>query len=222
MRLWQLLLMGDDGVAPSNFTLFASSSSSDSATITTPTGIMDGDVAVLVDYSYSGSGIPTAVTPSGYSNKANELHVTAEPNKQRVMVSTKVLTTSDAGVVLTGMAVNTSSRKRLFIFRHVDGLSSISASAVTATSGDGSDPAAAAATYTGLSGSSITLGIVACLFVSSPSSPSFSPTPTGSSVSGPLNVYYLLTDSGDPGSVSVDQGGTGQRSQNILLNLEVS
>lgn len=217
MRIWQLLLMGDDAVAGGDFVLVASVAST-GTTITIPTGIIqDEDIAVLVDRGFGFSGVPTAVTPSGFSQKAN----VAAPASQRVVVSTKILTTGDAGATVTGMASD-NSRKRLLIFRRVDGATTITGSTVTSVYSDSTDPAAASASYAGLSGSSITLGILASGFTTSPTSPSFSPTETGVAAAGELRVYYLLTYTGDPGSVSVDQGNSSSRNQNILLNLEVT
>lgn len=203
-------------IASSDLILFASSSST-GTTITVPTGIANNDIAVLVDRGFGFSGVPTAVTPSGYTSRAN----VAAPASQRVMVTTKILTTADDSATVTGMASD-NSRKRLMIFRRVGGATTITGSAVTSVYSDSTDPAAASASYTGLSGSSITLGILAVGFTTTPTSPSFSPTETGVLAAGELRVYYLLTYAGDPGSVSVDQGNSSARNQNILLNLEVS
>lgn len=202
-----------------DLTLFAVGSSS-GTTVTVPTGIANGDLAVLVDRGYLISGTPTAVTPSGYTSRAN---VAATDGNQRVVVTTKILTTADSGATVTGMSSD-DSRKILMVFRHVSGIATVTASTVTSTYSNASDPSAASASYTGLSNSSITLGILAAGFTATISSPSFSPTETGFEVRGNnLRAYYLLTDAGsNPGSVSVDQGNSGARNQNILLNLEVS
>lgn len=205
-------------IASSDLILFASSSST-GTTITVPTGIADGDLAVLVDRGYLITGTAAAVTPSGYTSRAN---VAATDGNQRVVVTTKILTTADDSATVTGMSSD-DTRKILLVFRLVGGITTITASAVTSTYAGSADPAAASASYTGLSNSSITLGILAAGFTFTISTPSFSPTETGYEVRGNnLRAYYLLTYTGDPGSVSVDQGNSGFRNQNILLNFEVS
>jgi len=200
--------------------LFASATSS-GTTVTVPTGIADEDVGVLVDRGYGISGAPTAVTPSGYTTPTGG-NVPAPDGNQRVVISYKSLTTADSGATVTGMASD-DTRKIYMVFRRAAGVATITPSAVTSTYSNGTDPAAASASYTGLSGSSVTLGILASSFVTTIVSPSFSPTETGVLTRGNnLRVYYLLTATGDPGSVSVDQGDSGPRNQNILLNLELT
>lgn len=85
--------------------------------------IRAGDIGIYFDYCRQGGGpIPTAVTPSGHSNKIN-----SSGGFARAMVSTKVLTGSEgtiAGMVTTATSVN---RKTYLVFRPVDPVSTITA-----------------------------------------------------------------------------------------------
>lgn len=202
---------------PATLQLFASNTSS-SSTITVPASVADGDVAVLIDRG-SAIGVPSAVTPAGYTLQAS----VSGGSFMRVTVLTKVLSSSDAGATVTGMNAS-NDRKVMLVFRRSPVVATVAASAITSATSAGSNPAAAAASYTGVSGSSATIGIVACLTTDSISGATFSPTATGAVSSDThLTVNYLLTASGDPGSCSVDQGDSGGNEHiNVLLNLALS
>lgn len=82
------------------------------ATIVLPSVISRGDLIILIDGAWNVAGIPTAITPTGFTNIANDglgIH--------RAMLSYKVATGSEAGATVTGMSGDSINRKIAKVFR---------------------------------------------------------------------------------------------------------
>jgi hypothetical protein len=101
----------DDAGGVSSVT-FVNSASSTGSTITIPADAAAGDIAVLYDLAQMSSGLPTLVTPSGWTNRVN-----STINTTRSAVATKVLVGGDPGLSITGMDGNSSDKKMIVVFR---------------------------------------------------------------------------------------------------------
>lgn len=203
--------------------VFFASTTSTSDTITLPTGILDGDLGVLVDAASNRSADPdpALVTPSGYTNRADSLYNVV--TRTRLAIHTKPLSPSDSGAVITGMNAVRTDRKAYLVFRRAPTFSTLSASTLVKQESD-ANPSAATADYSGVSGTSITLGVVSTYGETGAlTGQTFSPTPDGSvNVSSDLEVYYLITETVGPSSPSVDQGDGGSNNQNFLINFRLT
>lgn len=85
--------------------------SSSSAAITVPSGVQAGDLLVLQDFALHSGGVPTAVTPTGWTNIVDTSGTPA-----RLMISYKLADGSEGGTSVTGMG-DASNMKCLYIFR---------------------------------------------------------------------------------------------------------
>jgi hypothetical protein len=95
----------------------ATSAVSSAATITQPAGIEPGDLLLLLQFAINSSGLPTAVTPAGYSNIINS---TTGATNVRFMLSHKPAVGNEDSVAITGMNGNNHNSKVLAVFRGYD------------------------------------------------------------------------------------------------------
>lgn len=103
------------GVTSNTISLFASATSNTS-TITVPSGVEAGDFMVLFDIAF-GATSPALVTPSGFT-----AIIDSTGSNGRIATSRKqVLSSADAGTTLTGMNGATSNNKILLVFRGTSG-----------------------------------------------------------------------------------------------------
>jgi len=91
---------------------FVTSTNSEATTITAPATVNAGDLLVLFDLAL-GILIPTAVTPTGFTNVANF----ASSSALRGMVSYKIAVGTEDGATITGMDGQSNERKQLLQFR---------------------------------------------------------------------------------------------------------
>jgi hypothetical protein len=90
------------------------SATSAASTITLPGGILASDLIVLLDYATNSSGLPTSVTPVGFTNLTNTPQT---GGIRRVMVSAKIADGTEGGTSITGMNGTSQNRKGCLIFR---------------------------------------------------------------------------------------------------------
>jgi len=103
------------GVTSNTISLFASATSNTS-TITVPSGVQASDFMVLFDIAF-GATSPALVTPSGFTAIKD-----STGSNGRIAISRKqVLNSADAGTTLTGMNGATSNNKILLVFRGTSG-----------------------------------------------------------------------------------------------------
>ena len=103
-------------VTSNTISLFASATS-DTSTITVPSGVQAGDFMALFDIAQNTSGTPTLVVPSGFTQDRE-----ANGNQRRIINSYKqILSSADAGTTLTGMNGTSTNNKILLVFRGTRG-----------------------------------------------------------------------------------------------------
>jgi hypothetical protein len=73
-------------------------------------------MAILFDVAFGGTGSPTAVTPSGFTNMCNASGIVGSTGFYRTMTSFKLCTGSESGS-LSGMNGNISNKKGMLILR---------------------------------------------------------------------------------------------------------
>jgi hypothetical protein len=88
---------------------------SSSSTITIPSTIQAGDLAVLFDWGWGGSTSITGVVPTGFNSISNT-GLTATP-AVRGVATYRILTSADANTTVTGINAPTGNRKTLLIYR---------------------------------------------------------------------------------------------------------
>lgn len=92
--------------------LATSSSNSTSTGITIPTSVEQGDVLILFDRASNGSGIPSAVTDSGWTLLAS---VTGSPHRFQILG--KIAQEADRSTVIAGSSGDTTNHHVLMVFR---------------------------------------------------------------------------------------------------------
>jgi hypothetical protein len=107
------------------FINFANGADTDEDSLTVPAAAQAGDLAVFFDSAAHDTTIPTAVTPTGFTNVVN---TSLDPGRgYRSMISYKVLNGSE--VTITGMAAQAGSNgvslKTILIFRKANGIVSV-------------------------------------------------------------------------------------------------
>lgn len=218
------VLPGIGGVAAPAFVppsvVFVAAASSSSSTVSKPTGVVEGDFLVMVDVAgnTSGDGAVTAVTPSGWANRVNRN--SAVYNYQRFMVHTKIAGPSEPSSY-TGMN-SRGERKVVLAFRRSELITTITPSADTFTESTG-DPSSINANYTGVLGTSITLGIVADYHADSLGSAGLGGWDGIPSVgeNNDLLVFYNTDDVSGP-NVAIDHGDSGILTQLMLINFRLT
>jgi hypothetical protein len=94
------------------------SSTSTAATITLPADIQAGDLIVLFDGGASEFTAPTAVTPTGFTNRANNTSSALGGFIGiRGMISTKLAVGSEGSSSITGMNGDLDNTKAVYVFR---------------------------------------------------------------------------------------------------------
>lgn len=91
---------------------FVASATSTSSTITIPASAQAGDVAILYDVAYNFSGVPTSVTPTGWTAIRSDSGSVSRQNS-----SAKVLVAADASASITGMTGTSWVNKTLIVVR---------------------------------------------------------------------------------------------------------
>lgn len=99
------------GVFPTTVS-FVDSTATSTGTIVIPNSAQTGDLAILCDSAAGGT--ITAVIPTGFTSYSN---LTNASPAIRGIISYKILTASDPGATVTGMAAATNLRKTLLVFR---------------------------------------------------------------------------------------------------------
>lgn len=83
---------------------FIGSTQSETNSITLPASINAGDLLIIFNMAYQEDTYPTAVTPSGFTNKANSTFIRLN-NSSRAMVSVKKATGSEDSTSVSTMSV---------------------------------------------------------------------------------------------------------------------
>lgn len=125
---------------------FLDSATSTAATITCPAGVIAGDLLVLYDVAYRGSGIlPTLVTPTGFTSITND---TGLSNDTRFNTSYKIAIGTEGGTSITGMNALNNNDKMLVAFRPTTPIASVAVGS-TAFQKTANDPTAQVVTSAG-------------------------------------------------------------------------
>jgi hypothetical protein len=105
------------GGGGSSFTIpFQASAVSNAPTITTPASVLTNDFGILVDIAYNGTAAtPSSVTPTNWTNR-HDTSGAVGTARNRLMVSSKVLTTAEASGSITGMN-DDNEDKVMLVFR---------------------------------------------------------------------------------------------------------
>jgi len=106
---------------------FNTSVDSTLSTITIPSTIQAGDLAILFDWSTASTTAPTTVTPTNWTSAGNSS--VNSTTAGRGQVSYKILTASDANTTVTGMAGN--PRKTMLIYRPTGVISTVTSFGLT-------------------------------------------------------------------------------------------
>lgn len=117
---------------------FVGSNTSGGSTVTAPSDIRPGDVLALSDRANNSSGIPSTVTPTGWTTPANANFSLTD---HRSMFSYKLADGSEGGTTITGMNGNAGNNKIIAAFRANVPITSISAPAFTGAMTDGNPSA---------------------------------------------------------------------------------
>lgn len=86
---------------------------SGTSAVTGSASILAGDILIYEDYARTVGSIPTAVTPSGFTNVINATLASTT----RLMISYKIATGAEASAAITGMNGGQSNEKILQVFR---------------------------------------------------------------------------------------------------------
>lgn len=108
---------------------------SNASTITFPWACQKGDLAILADLARNTVGIPSSVTPSGFTNCADN-----GANSLRLMTSVKILTGAEPNTALTGMNGTSANRKVMGILRPTWNIKTVSSPVAWPNDGTAGDP----------------------------------------------------------------------------------
>jgi hypothetical protein len=181
---------------------FVTSATSTSPSITIPSGVLDGDLALLMTYANGGS-TPADVTITGFTNVANSTAALT-----RMISAYKILTSSDGNTSIPGVDLSTD-RMGLMIFRPNSPSYSITLSAINSESTAG-DPAQQTITVSSLASTPV----IAATFMGTAgaSTRSYGTTTTeitiGASPSGFMS-YLLYNQNNTLSNLTVDINDTG-------------
>lgn len=198
---------------------FVDSASSTGASVTIPAIAAVGDVAILVDYVVSFSAAVTKVVPSGWTELVDTAG-TAVGDYYRVIASYRILTSGQPGASVTGMNED-GENKLMLVFRHANGISSITPSTWNSEIGDG-DLASQAANASGGTAPLIVIG-AACIEGGTASfstaSPAFDDT-VASSDADILMGYKLYDNS--PANHTIDMNDLGNNNALVSGYLQIT
>lgn len=115
----------------SSYSFVDSSYSTVSTTITMPSSLLANDLAVMFDtQANSNTTVPTAVTPSGWTNISNNV-TNSTTNGIRICVSYKLLDGTESGTSITGMTAGSlRGEKKIAVFRPNNPIASVSLSTI--------------------------------------------------------------------------------------------
>lgn len=116
LRVNQLSSFGAGFRQPLTTISFIASANSNTANITLPGTIEPGDLLLLFQAATTNTTLPTAVTPSGWTNLVNQSGITGT-DADRVMVDYRISDGSEDGSSITGMDGGISDRKIVLQFR---------------------------------------------------------------------------------------------------------
>ena len=143
--------VGVNAAAAATISLVDTTSSGSSTTVPYPSGLSSGDLLLMYDFKVNmSSTIPTAVTPSGFTNIMNAS--SASPFGHRIMIHKRKADGTETGSV-SGMTINGANAKFILAFRastvpttwdhfDIDATTGIAGdpTAQTVTSGSGTPP----------------------------------------------------------------------------------
>ncbi len=221
MRLWQLLLLGEDASAPITWTFVGSCvtnfNSLNFGALSAGT-IQAGDLAVYVDMSTSASDPPGAI-PSGFTNEIDTLGNTGSATEARGMVSLKKLAGSEGSV--TGSTMGNQNKVGL-VFRPSSTSYTVINSLDEASQVVDTNPTAQACDPSAETVAAIVIGIAGVEGGSAAFS-TFSPAADGTvaTADGDLLVGYKIYNS-SPASVSIDMNDLGDPNWLASLYITVS
>lgn len=207
---WTLQLLDgpplQGGNPPTSVSFFGSSTSVDSATITLPANIEEGDIIVFEDATEQFG--PLVITPSGFTS-IDKLP-TGAPEGTQSWLSYKVADGTEGGAVITGITPLGESRKTALVFRPNSSapvtvnsiVSVISNSAIgtqTITSDSGTEPLFVVVVFGILTGSSLGAQTI---------SASDGNVANGGGTNINTNTYYKIYNSSDADvTASLADGG---------------
>jgi hypothetical protein len=193
---------------------FRSSSISTISTIAVPNDVVAGDLLVLCDRATnnSGSGFPTAVVPTGFTQILNQTGST----NVRFVCSFKIAVGTEAGTNITGMNGANNNNKILIVFSTNNAISASSFD-VAFENTDG-DPAAQTVNA---SGQPTPLVVLAFMRQQTVTGQSFSPSQDGTVVNSAVTGYYKIYNS-LPSDVTVDCGDGGTLNALMSFYIEIS
>jgi hypothetical protein len=111
----QQLLIGQGARLKPTSLSYVTNANVQSNTITIPSGVMKGDLLVLLDFVKRESGSVTTLVPSGFTQiAANDMNIT--PDGWGMAASYKIATDGDADTVVAGMNSDIE-RKLMTVFR---------------------------------------------------------------------------------------------------------
>lgn len=140
-----------------DYVWYVSNTTGTTNSITLPT-MLDGDIGILVNYaSNTSSTIPTAVTPSGWTNAVNTSN--SSTRSIRNMIHYKVMTAAQSGTAVTLMATSTVNASCFILYRPSRTFT-ISTSTATSQSGYGTTAVISNQTLTMTSQATPYIGIV--------------------------------------------------------------
>lgn len=183
---------------------FVTSADSDAQTITCPS-VQAGDVGVLIDGATNGSGTPSNVLPSGFTQIQ-----TSNIDFARTTMSYKVFAGSEGGSSLTGMNGVASNAKILLVFRPTGVVSSVGVSTFLQETTN-SNPASQSIAASGQSAPLIRLAAAAVGSNSTPppfTAGTFDATVTKAGGFSAIRIGYTVQNS-SPTDDTVDVGDNG-------------
>lgn len=214
------VLAGAGAGVPAFTVSFQSSATSTAETITLPSDIIAGDVLLLIQAANE-AGVPTDVTPTGWTDVGAAVNVSLAGGgaDSRVSHKYKIAVGGDASASVTGMNGGTSNHKIVFVFRPTAPAIAIAPqdlagemtngapSAQTANASAGATPLIVIASFHERGGAQT--GI------------SFSPTEDGSVANTNIDAFHKTYNS-SPADVTVDLGDGGARNALCSFYLEIS
>ena len=180
-----------------------SSATATGTTIVAPSDIQAGDLLVLSDLAFnSTSAVPTAVTPSGFTNRASQ----TIGSFSRHMVHTKKADGSEAGATITGMAGTAFCRKQLTVHKGNIPAATITISTVNAVV-QSTNPTAQNVAASGGTPPLVVIGAYACDASVNPRT--MSPAKDGEITAGNEAYQAWKIQNTSPVDVSVDMDDEG-------------
>lgn len=184
---------------------YITSSTSTATTITVPALAQTGDLVVLYQFA-RGSSLPATVTPSLFSNAADNSSATGVTYTHG-MVDYKKLTGGEPGTSVTGMNGNLDNSKLMLVFRPSKTISTITVFSLNGQVTTG-DPTLQTIDVTGISGLTLLIGLAGC---NNTASASGTLVTNGTTVAGgsAMLVGYYENQGNSPASRTIDMADLG-------------